>query len=223
MSGFFKALKTPIPSGSPDLDHLLAGGLPAGAITEIAAPWGSEAAQRIAAAIAWQRAKSGFPVFWISLDPDGGWVRKLGAAIEPIPENLVELQPKDGEEAMGLAKLVLATPGALAVLDSIPRFSSRREKASVANNAESGARGLLSRGLKRLAPILAGAGSALLVLEGVRLRSDEEGRLARFPCAGLALRLRAAASLFAIEQEAGGFEVTLIKPRPRRKRTLASI
>jgi recombination protein RecA len=162
-------------TGHAGLDAALGiGGVPRGRITEVYGPEGA-AKTTLALAVVAQAQRSGGIACYVDAEHalDLAWAATCGVDTGAL---LVH-QPDDGEQALEVAKVLVAS-GALAalVIDSAAAIVPRAELAGEIGQRHAGAQArLLSQALRRLAGPIARAGTVVVVTNQLRERAGVDG------------------------------------------------
>jgi recombination protein RecA len=162
----------PLPTGLPELDAAVGGGLPRGSVVEIFGPAAcgkSSVALHIAAHVQ----RSGGAAAWIDAEHafDPAAAARAGIAIEQMPV----ARPESAEQALEIARK-LAASGAveLIVVDSAAALVPQVElETAVGHSGHSLQNRALASGLRRLAVDLRRTGSVILFVNQTR-GADEE-------------------------------------------------
>jgi recombination protein RecA len=164
-----------IPTGSLALDAALGvGGIPRGRITEVYGPDGAGKTTLVLSAIAQAQQHGGTACFVDTEHAlDLAWAATVGVDLE----RLVVCRPEYGEQALQVAELLIRS-GSLDVLvvDSIAALIPKVELEGEMGQRHAGVQAnLLSQALRKLAGLIARAGTAVLVTNQLRQRAGAPG------------------------------------------------
>lgn len=161
-------------TGFPALDRALEGGLPRGALTEIAGGPGS-GKSTLALSIVARAQQDGLSAAWIDAERvfDPAYAAQVGVSLERLPV----ARPDTAEESLEIARRLAASGGVeLLVLDSAAALTPALELEIGLGDSGPGLQSrVLASGLRRLALAAARTETAILVLNQIRGPAGESG------------------------------------------------
>lgn len=157
----------PIPTGYAPVDELLGGGLPRGTIVELYGPESSGKSTLALRAVAQVQAGDGVAAL---IDADRSFDPARAAALGVSLEKLVVARPEWAEQALEIVHSLIESRALdLVVVDSAAALVPRAELESSLTSAGAGWHtATLTRGLRRLWPLVHRAGTCLLFLNQIR-------------------------------------------------------
>lgn len=163
-----KATKGVLPTGSIGLDHILGGGLPKGRIIEIYGPSGGGKTTLTLHIAAEAQKQGSFAAF---IDAEHALTPEYAQDVGVNLNELLFSQPNSGESAFELMEYYLTKPEiGVIIVDSVAALVPRSElSADIDNNQPGQQARLMSKGLRRLTPLMGGSDTILLFINQVRV------------------------------------------------------
>jgi recombination protein RecA len=181
-----------LPTGFPQLDDALGGGLPRGRITELFGPTSGKTTLALQLAA---RVSEHGSAAWIDADRtfDPTYAVALGVALD----RLAVVRPESAEEALDIACRLAASGGIdLLVVDSAAALVPRVElDTGIGESGPSVHSRALASGLRKLCAVLARMGVPALFLNQARTKVEASGAYSETSAGGPPLKLYAAARI----------------------------